>query len=158
VPPAPATAIAQEILDDLVTALGAITAGAEYTYTVDPAHILTRRVNLMLYPTAPVIVIGPAVEGGRRQFLPAMRVREWLIFVLEARIDVPGPDDGRLTEAYHAFVQDIETALTQDLRRGGFATQTRLRAPVGPYTAEGLTSSVLFTQEIEIETVRPYGG
>jgi hypothetical protein len=150
------TPILQSIWDSLATALRAINTTAGYHYTVPSGAVYQDMVNVQLAPLAPCIVIGPS-EGGSREFKPSMRVRERIVFALEARVDADGTDVDRKAEAYAKFLADIEKALTVDITRGGLAARTLLRRPVGPFMGFGQQAQVLFSQEVEVDLVRTYG-
>lgn len=151
------TPVWQGVWDNLVTALALIDGTADYTYTLESENIYTDMVNLMQLPgTGPFVVIGPS-DGHGRKWLPTMRMRETVIFGLEARVDAPGTTADRKGEAFTLFAKDIERALTRDITRGGLAARTLLRPPVGPFMGFGAQQQVLFSQEIEIDLVRTYG-
>lgn len=150
------TPVWQAVWDDLVEALALITTGGGYHYTLSAANISTDMINLIGWPTAPVVMIGPS-EGSSRVFLASLRARDRIVFGLEARVDAPGTDPARKGEAFTDFVADIERALMVDMTRGGFAARTLIRPPVGPFMGFGAQQQVLFSQEIEIDLIRAYG-
>lgn len=148
--------ILETVWNNLATAIRAISVAGGYHYDVDDEAVFTDAVNLMNIPQSPAVMLGPS-EGSGRSFLASMRVRDRVVFSVEAKVDADGLSTTRKLEAFSRFAADIERAVTRDITRGGYAVRTLVRPPIGPFMGFGAQQQVFFSVDIEIDLIRAYG-
>lgn len=143
------------VWQSLSESLRAIQGPPLYHYTVRPEDVVEEPTNPMNVVRTPFLVVGPT-DGGARDFKASMRVRDRLVFTVEAYIDVVGMDPIRKAEAMSRIAADVEYALTRDLSRGGLAVRTLIRSPEFG-AGFGATNRVYVGHLVEVDLLRPYG-
>lgn len=139
----------------LANALRQITGPPTYTYSVLPENVREEPTNPMSVVSTPFLVVGPT-ENASREFKASMRVRERLLFTVEAYIDVEGLEPIAKAEAMTRIAADVEYALTRDLSRGGLAARTLVRAPEFG-AGFGSQTRVYVGHLVEVDLLRTYG-
>ncbi len=145
------------IRKDLQASLQAMTLAGGYHWDVKPTSVVRDPVNLELVsPTeTPFFVLGET-EPVKREFFPALQLEDQILVMLYGRVDGFGQD--AKDDAFENVIADIEKALNVDIKRGGHASDTRLRQPFASATGLQNQTMVIFAQPIEVRLeMRTYG-
>jgi hypothetical protein len=155
----PTTPVLLAIVLNLQAALQAITAPT-YFNTVKATSVVLDPVALDVVSTTELLflVVGHRIEviGPRLFTSRPVSIKIQRRIVIEAVLDAPGTDFAHKLTAIQQLVADVETALTVDVTRGGFALDTRVEDET-PYVGLANQSRCYVEIPVDVTFGRKYG-
>ena len=153
--------IALTVLENAASALRAIATGAGYHYTVKSTSVVLDPIEILLVsPTECPFLVVHFAGPGKREFMPALRMKDELRLAVVGCVICDGPGgvvaDPKMA-AWANLAADIEKALTVDATRGGNAIDTRLDQPDEPMLGFGGQNRVIVVQPVRVILRRVYG-
>jgi len=132
------------ILDDVVSTIAAVTAGATFRSTIEKVRVIGR--NVFEQVDYPCVLIAPPSQTMNDRVHPLITAK----LTMQCSGAVEDGDDDEAMSAAYDLIEDIKLALTADITRGGHALDTHITSDE-PYVPDVSTPifGIDFTVEVD---------